>query len=419
MLILCPAIGRVSWKTELPKWQSTRLVMQVTSETTSIPSGPVAAVVAYDLLAREKGLKHVTKLLSKTEKFDVVVLDEAHYLKNPEANRTRAVYGRRLDLANGVIATALAAGGAVWPASATPTKANISDLYPHLRALFPQVLVQIFGKIPTHNAFIERFCQYYDGDFGRVIVGVNQKTLPTLVAAIRPYFIVRRKSDVAQELGAVLHITLPLELKERNENIDKADRDSDDGNTFLDLLETTPADVNIPAPPAPLMQQWRELGEAKVGPAINWINDFLAQHPDKKLVVFCHHRSVIEMLTAAFPGTAVSLYGGTSPKAREAAVTQFQSNPSVRLFVGQTMAAGTSITLTAASDVLVLEPEFSALDMYQAISRCHRLGQTEPVTAFYAYADDPVDERIARAVRRRTEDFEKLIGGLTANGERK
>lgn len=415
ILIFCPAIGRVSWKTELPKWQNTRQIMQITSQTTSIPSGPVAAVVSYDLLSRAQGFRKVQKLLRSTEKFDVVVLDEAHYLKSPDANRTKALYGSRLDLANGLIKEALAQGGAIWPASATPTKANAADLYPHLKALFPDALRALFGgEVPTRNQFVERFCTFFDGLYGREITGNNPKTISDLVAAIRPHFIVRRKSDVAQELGSVLHITLPLEVKEHNENIDNADTVPNDRTKFLDLLENAPADANIPDPPPHLMQQWRELGEAKVEPATAWIRDFLDQHPNKKLVVFAHHRSVIQHLAQAFPGESVTLFGGTSPLAREQAVADFQGKPSVRIFIGQTMAAGTSITLTAASDVLVLEPEWAALDMYQAISRCHRLGQTEPVTAYYAYADDTVDARIARAVRRRTEDFEKLIGGLAA-----
>lgn len=415
ILVFCPAIGRVSWKTEFPKWQQSRPTVIVNRDTAMIPNGPVAVVVSYDAISRRAGYQRVAKLLQNTEPFDVFALDEAHYLKNPEANRTRAIYGARMDLRSGLIAAGLATDGVVWPASATPQKTNAVDLFPHIRALFPDVLLDLFGTMPTRNQFVERYCTFYDGLYGREITGNNPATIGELVDKLRQYFIVRRKADVAQELGAINHVTLPLEIPERNKNkLDILDEGHEGDRTkYLDLLENLPVDAPLPEPPAHLMQLWRELGEAKVEPGVAWIRDFLDADPSRKLVVFAHHRTVIEQVAAAFPGESVRLYGGTAQKDRESAVQQFQENPSVRLFVGQTLAAGTSITLTAAADVLVLEPEFAALDMYQAISRCHRIGQTQPVTAFYAYADDTVDRRIARTVQRRTSDFENLMAGLT------
>jgi SWI/SNF-related matrix-associated actin-dependent regulator 1 of chromatin subfamily A len=159
---------------------------------------------------------------------------------------------------------------------------------------------------------------------------------------------------------------------------------------------------------------WRTLGEFKVEPAIEWITEFLDNNPDRKLVVFAHHRAVITALHIGLARYSPCVIDGSTPPARRAEeVDLFQLNPLARLFIGQTIAAGTSITLTAASDVLMVEQEWTPADNYQAISRVHRIGQTEPVTVYHAYAAGTVDERIAARAKRKTADFNDLIEKLT------
>jgi SWI/SNF-related matrix-associated actin-dependent regulator of chromatin subfamily A-like protein 1 len=403
LLIICPAIGRVSWQIELPKWSPELPVVVIGGGVPSVPAGPCAVILGYDALSRKDTRDKVLKALAKAEPFDVLILDEAHYLKELSANRTKAIYVAKHSL---VAANDNRHPDArVWALSATPQKNHAGDLFPHIQVLFPQVLASL--GVRNYPEFIERFCLYFDGPYGRTITGNNRFTIPKLREALRPYLLVRRKRDVAPELGEIQRITLPFA-------VDTAGRETARTGSALDTFFDGLADNDngeIVLPPS-VGEQWAELGRSKIAPAVAWARDFLDADDKRKLVIFAHHRDVIEGLAEAFGPLAVKLYGGTTPKAREDAVRRFQEDDSVRIFIGQTIAAGTSITLTAAADVLMLEPSWSPMDDYQAISRCHRLGQLIPVTVYYAFAAGTVDDRIARRAKKKSEDFEQLTGEL-------
>ena len=410
ILVLCPAIGRVSWSKEFPKWQDRRPVVLYAPGLKSIPAGDVALIVTFDTLSRAASKTRLRNMLERAEEFEAVVIDEAHYLKSPTSNRTKAVYGARLDLKSCVLTWALRepTKKSVWIMSATIQKANALDLWPHLRALFPDVLEKVLGshQAASKDAFIAMFCNTHEGDYGPVIDGNNAVTMPRLIDAMKPHTLIRRKRDVAPELGSVNRVLLPLDV-----TLPEPEPLQIHEQHFLDGWEHTDTPT---VPPPSIMERWRDLGEAKIEPAAAWIKDFLEADPDRKLVVFAHHRAVIEGLVGKFPHEAVSLYGGTSPKQRQISVDRLQSDQACRLFVGQTLAAGTSITLTASSTVLVLEPEWAPTDTYQAISRVHRLGQDEPVTAYFGYAAGTVDERIAAVARRKDIDTAQFLNGLAA-----
>jgi SNF2 family DNA or RNA helicase len=104
--------------------------------------------------------------------------------------------------------------------------------------------------------------------------------------------------------------------------------------------------------------------------------------------------------------------GGVSTPDRDIIVNRFQNDPRYRLFIGQTIAAGTSITLSQASTVLVIEPDWLPHNDYQAISRVHRISQTEPVFVYRAYVENSVDQRIHFRAAARYRDFCELMDGL-------
>jgi SWI/SNF-related matrix-associated actin-dependent regulator 1 of chromatin subfamily A len=147
----------------------------------------------------------------------------------------------------------------------------------------------------------------------------------------------------------------------------------------------------------------RLLGEAKAPLAAQWAMERL-ESGDKKILLFCWHRSVISRLVdllAEFE--PVSVVGQTSPAERQAAVSLFTHRPQCRVFVGQVLAAGTAITLTSAAHVGIVEPSWVPGENDQAISRAHRLGQRERVLASFLYMPDTLDETIMRVFRRKAD----------------
>jgi len=419
ILILCPAIGRVSWGIELPKWQTIdRKVIVWTPGVSNIipPTGPVAVVVAYDAFSRTEECKRVFAALKRVEYVDpnhgdkwIVILDEAHNLSNPKSNRTKRIYGNKLDLKTGLFSVIKAKAG--WLMSATIQRKHAGELYPHLASLFQPVLSVLFnGIIPNLRDFEDRFCKVIETPHGRDIVGNDDEEIPALRAAMKPFTLRRIKRDVAKELGEVQYLTLPFSVDTRDLNL------TGELDEYFDAIDRGDIGPDTPIPLEAAAER-RLLGIAKTPAAIDWINEFLTDNPDKKLIVFAHHRQVLDQLLGACMGWRPAvIHGGVDTKDRIAAAEQFQTDPDCRLFLGQTIAAGVAITLTAAHYVLVLEPEGVPADNYQAISRAHRIGQTEPVTAFYAYAAGTADTRLAHRAARRTADFDALMGPLTKEG---
>jgi SWI/SNF-related matrix-associated actin-dependent regulator of chromatin subfamily A-like protein 1 len=419
VLVLCQAIGRVSWAIEFPKWQQIDRQVIIYDKNTKVipPTGPVAVIAAYPTLSRATDRERFKRMLFRAmvfHPFDVVIIDEGQHLSHPKSLRTKAVYGSTMDITGGVLDIVEATR--VWVLSATLQRNNASELFPHMRALFPAVLAHLFGYVPTYKDFVSRFCNEAVTPYGKQIVGNNQEAVAQLREAMRPFILRRVKRDVAAELGAIQSITLPLpvdpkEVLELARGSGEAEMDE-----WLDLLDDYPDPAGITLNPPPnASAQWRALGLLKIDPAVEWIEDFLSTYPDKKLIVFAHHRDVIDALHQRLAHYLPAvIHGGVLTERRVVEANAFQNDPKARLFIGQTIAAGTSITLTAASTVLQLEPEWVPADNYQAVSRAHRIGQTEPVTVYYGFAAGTVDERIAARAKRKADDFSNLFDPLTS-----
>src|SRR5699024_3325240 len=129
--------------------------------------------------------------------------------------------------------------------------------------------------------------------------------------------LLRQKRDVQAQLGPIHSLLLPLDLPAPDADaappaLPGALSDDD----FLAALSTDEA----------WSTKRRELGERKAAPMIEWARDFLDADPRRKIVLFAHHRSVIETLAAGLDSYgAVTLHGGTTTAEAADAVTRFQN----------------------------------------------------------------------------------------------
>ena len=172
------------------------------------------------------------------------------------------------------------------------------------------------------------------------------------------------------------------------------------GDEIKKLLEQDDADL---AEAAVHVAKLRRLtGLAKVASVVELLQDELAGGLNK-IVVFAHHREVIQKLADGLSSFGVVvLQGSTPPTQRQAAIDGFQNDNSIRVFVGQLTAAGTAITLTAASNVLFAESSWTPSDNAQAAMRVHRIGQRSGVLVRFATLSGSLDEAITETVRRKT-----------------
>ncbi|WP_197286585.1 MULTISPECIES: DEAD/DEAH box helicase [unclassified Chelatococcus] len=330
---------------------------------------------------------------------DVLILDEAHYLKNKDAKRTRAIFGPRCDGKGGLVERAKQ----VFLLTGTPTPNNPAELWPLARAVFPDAILnpKIPGKPLAYWPFVGRYCKTFDNGFGIKITG--GKNLKELRERIAPYVLRRRKEEVLTDLPPIRFDTLPLE------GIRLPVVLNDAGKVEAEIIRKTLAEKGVGglAEIAPHVASLRRItGLAKVGPVVEWVRDWL-DAGGSKIVLFAHHKEVIAALSDAFD-RAVVVTGSTTPAVRQAAVDSFQNDPNTRVFIGQLQAAGTGLTLTAASDLLFVETSWVPAENQQAAMRIHRIGQRNACLVRVATLAGSIDEDVQKAVLRKMQDIRSL-----------
>src|SRR5205085_9507134 len=143
----------------------------------------------------------------------------------------------------------------------------------------------------------------------------------------------------------------------------------------------------------------RRIGQAKAELAA----DYAAQlaRSTGKVVFFARHVAVMDAAEEAFTRQGVrfsSIRGDQTPKARQASVDAFVNDPDVAVAVCSLTVAGVGLNLQVASNIVLDELSWTDAEQTQAIDRSHRIGQTEPVTAWRIIAAPALDARIAELI---------------------
>lgn len=131
---------------------------------------------------------------------------------------------------------------------------------------------------------------------------------------------------------------------------------------------------------------------------------------DSKLVVAAHHRSIVEAIHEKYKPTSVFLYGGMSLKDKQLSVDSFQENPSIRIFVGSIQAAGVGITLTAASDMIFVENDWTPGGMGQMADRIRRIGQKNACNYKYPVISGSLDEILLKKWLSKQKVINQVLG---------
>ena len=375
-LIVCPASLRINWKRESSKWLPQRTV-EVIGGTKGEHESRWAdiIVVNYDVLH---------SWVDSLPELSAMVLDESHYVKNGATTRARAAIQLSDRMKSGAVRMCL---------SGTP-------------------IVNAPGEIVTQLRFLQRI-----GEFGGV--GVfrrrygNGENLDELNRRLRASCMVRRrKIEVLDELPPKRWATVTVEGESRvmrqyrHAEVDVVTHLANEARRAAEESGATTEEARRiaweRATRVGAAQKLVAIGvlrrlasEAKLEAAQCWITDFLKS--DKKLVIFAHHREILELIGQRFADGCV-ITGDTSMKERQAAVDRFQEDPECRVIVCSLKAAGVGLTLTAASDVLFIEQGWTPADMDQAADRCHRFGQTDSVTAWVMICAHTIDEAIAELI---------------------
>ena len=348
-------------------------------------------------------------------RWDLLCLDEAHYLTSTEAKRTQAVLG-----GNGLIHQATR----TWFLSGTPMRNHPGELWP---------LLYCAGRTPLGlEQFQARYCltarkRIHGGKWADTIVGLKREMAPELRSMLAPILLRRTKKEVLPDMPPVTVNTVVVEPGPVDEelhfhdewcvgmNVTRIVRAQEQmfGEKFNDTVHEEARAKLVESMKDKLAMLRRYQGLQKVRGVVEYVKTLLDSGLDK-VVIFAWHMVVINEIYLAFKKDygAATLYGQTPVDKRGDIVHAFQTKSWKRVLVCNHVVAGTGLTLTAAAHVVIAEAQWVPADNAQSIMRCHRIGQDRPVTAdFIMLQGSDLDQSISNTLRRKTEDFVRLFGG--------
>ena len=380
--------------------------------------GPVWAAPKKGDKSKTADRKHIESINGPLAQIGAksVVCDESHKLKTRNALRTKLVKA----FADTVPVRYLLTG--------TPVLNRPYELVPQLDIL------DRLGDFGGEWRFLRRYCGAAKDDYGHWQMGSNDHE-SELNDLLRAHCMVRRlKKDVLKELPPKVRSVVPMELDNRAE-YDKAEHDvanylaelAAEKEDFQASIAGLPADEQLQLTRARMASVAYKAKRAEVLVRVNtlrqlaakgkmaavkaWVGDFLES--GEKLVLFAHHNETVEALAKAFD--APMLYGDTPQAARQKMVDDFQSDPECRLIVLNIQAGGVGLTLTAASNVAMVERDWVPGNEEQAEDRCHRIGVAEgveSVNCWYLMAEGTVDEYMDETVQSK-----RAVVDAVSNGE--
>ncbi len=397
LLAVVPSVVKTNWAREAALWSPHRSTTVVHGNGETVDGYADIVVVNYEVLDRHVGWFGEFG-------FRGMVVDEAHFIKNKTSQRSQHV----LELSERI--RSRPPRPLLMALTGTPLINDIDDF----RAIW-----QFLGWIDE----TEPLAELMDSLEETGLTPADPGFYPAARKCVIDLGIVRRrKVDVAADIPARRTADLPVELDEKvGRSIRAAERDL--ARRLVSRYETALAnrrsgvvdgidvdlvrkvatweqkDANTKTTGENVFAMMRRIGQAKAGLAADYAAQ-LARNAGK-VVFFAKHVDVMDVAEDAFARQGIrfsSIRGDQTPASRQKNIDAFVNDPDVAIAVCSLTAAGVGINLQVASNIVLAELSWTDAEQTQAIDRSHRIGQTEPVTAWRIIAAQTIDSRIAELI---------------------
>jgi SNF2 family DNA or RNA helicase len=391
-------VVKTNWAREAGRWTPRRSATVIHGDGNTIDGFADIVVVNYEVLDRHVGW-------IGDFGFRGMVVDEAHFIKNKSSQRSQHV----LELSERI--RSRSTRPLLMALTGTPLINDIEDF----RAIW-----QFLGWIDETKPLAELMESLDDTG----LTPADPAFYPAARSCVVDLGIVRRrKVDVAADIPARRIADLPVELDDKaGRSIRAAERDL--ARRLVSRYETALATRTSGAVVQGIdhdlvrrVARWeqkesataqtgenvfsmmRRIGQAKAGLAA----DYAAQlaRSAGKVVFFAKHVDVMDVAEETFARQGVrfsSIRGDQTSAARQRNIDAFVNDPDVAVAVCSLTAAGVGLNLQVASNIVLAELSWTDAEQTQAIDRSHRIGQTEPVTAWRIIAAQTIDARIAELI---------------------
>ena len=412
VLVVCPASLKLNWQREMRKWLVREMSITIASGQSCVPNFADITIANYDILA-----KHAATLRAVT--WDLIICDEGHYIKNPEAKRTQAVVGKEK---KGQVEMPAISARRRMILTGTPIPNRPIEGWPHFHYLDPAEFRSFWG-------YAKRYCDAQNNGYGWDFTG--SANLGELQDKLRGSIMVRRlKADVLTELPAKRRAVIEIAangassaVKHEQEAWERKEATMLALRAAVELAKASddPADYaeavsRLKGAAKAAFDELAKLRHATAVAKIPYVIEHLnsAIEDGGKVVVFAHHHDVLNALAEEFGDRAVLVSGEVNISERQAAVDRFQTDSTCQVFIGGIQAAGVGITLTAASHVVFAELDWVPGNVTQAEDRCHRIGQRGMVLVEHLVLEGSLDARMAQTLVEKQEVIAAALDDIEA-----
>ena len=356
-------------------------------------------IMNVEALSTEKGKLFAAKFLRchKT----LMVIDESTVIKNPKAKRTKNI----LSLAELCKFRRIMTG--------SPVTKNPLDLYAQCNFLDP-FLLNFHSYFAFRNRYAEMKTLHMHGRQIQIVNGF--KNLSELSEKLKgfSYRVLKEDClDLPEKIFTKRHITLTSEQSKVYKQM------KEQALAVLKGKQVTSVSA---------LTQLMRLHQITCGHFVaddgstqelksNRLNELMEviEEIEGKAIIWAHYQHDIKAIVKEIekvhgPGSVVDYYGLTLQENRQKNIKQFQENDKCRFIVGTPQTGGYGITLTQANTVIYYSNGYDLEKRLQSEDRAHRIGQKKSVTYVDILAEDTVDEKIVKALRKKIDIASQVMG---------
>ena len=359
-MVVCPASVLINWQRELTKHTQLAVTKIHGADEKALlhwrMNGDVA-VTTFESISRFT--------LPEKFKFDVLVVDEAHYVKNPEAQRTVAM--QKL----------LAKTEDVLYMSGTPLVNRVDEMCFLVNCLQPEIAQKLESvkNISTAEQFRRELAPVY---LRRVRADVL-KELPDLIEKEQWCELSQKELSVYKEAVASGNLMAIRQVSWQMDNLE----DSSKAKRLLEICDN-------------------------------------AMEEGRKVIVFSFFRNTLDKVHQLLGARCLdTISGDISPVRRQEIVDAFNAADAGAVLVSQVQAGGTGLNIQAASVIVFCEPQLTPAIENQAVSRAYRMGQTRDVLVHRLLADDTFDERMLEILSGKQKEFDSFADDSIVDEEQR
>ena len=380
ILIISPASLKINWMREIQNYTDRSVYI---CEGKNFSTEHDFVIINYDIIKNFYDIKDKENSPIYQTNFDLIVIDEAHYLQNAQAQRTKLVnsFSKRANR--------------LWLLTGTPMTSRPINYF-NLLNLIESPVAQ------NWMAYAIRYCEGYQFKAGpRKVWNVKgASNLEELRDRTSRQVLRRLKEDV---LDLPDKIITPVYLRLKSKLYEEL------MGEYFDWYRTNSEESSSLTLQFSKLTKVRQIiAEEKISSTIELCENIIEQ--GKKVIVFTNFTKSLQKIVEHFGKQCVFLDGSCSQPQRQFAVDQFQNNDKINIFVGNIKAAGVGITLTSAEAVIMNDLSFLPSDHSQAEDRAYRYGQNSNVSVYYPIFENTIEGVIYDILSKKKSVIETVMG---------